>query len=127
MTTLFFENFFKILGLPFQTISSGQPSVSVWGVTTFYSAATTFTEVMNNFVGDEGSSLSGTSSMVSATATVLTYLQTYCPEYADINLTQAYIDSLSESELNELILTLDEKGNELELTEDEAVLKRYKQ
>lgn len=122
--TLFFQNFFGIVGIPFKTITTSESSVSLFGTTTSLTAADCLTDGIKQMTDEDGSTLAGSTSVVSATATVLTYLQTFDPDYKDINLTQAYIESLDENQLNELIVNLDEKSESLKLTEEEAVLSK---
>lgn len=121
-TSLFWENFIGILSIPFQTLGTTESSASIGGTSTFLTAAECLTDGVKQFSSDGGDALAGTTSIVSATATVATFLEMHDVDYPDVQLTKAYVESLDESELTELIATLDDKQIEFEGLEEQEVL-----
>ena len=113
-TSLFFQNFIGIASIPFQTLGTTQSSASMGGTSTFITAAESLTSGVNQFSSDEGNTLAGSTSVISATATVASYLQVHDIDYPNVEMTKAYVESLTEEELNDLISNLSEKQEELE-------------
>lgn len=121
-TSLFFQNFIGIASIPFQTLGTTQSSASMGGTSTFITAAESLTSGVNQFSSDEGNTLAGSTSVISATATVASYLQVHDIDYPNVEMTKAYVESLTEEELNDLISNLSEKQEELESPSKEMLL-----
>lgn len=121
-TSLFFENFFGILSAPFQSLGTTGSSAVMGGTSTFLTAADCLTDGIKQFTTEDGNTLAGSLCSASATATVVTYLQVNDVNYPDIQVTKAYVESLSEEELNELIANLD--GIKFDIPEEENILSK---
>lgn len=120
VTSLFFDNFFKIASLPFQTLGTTESSASLGGSSIFLTAGECLTNGVQELTGcDDGNCLFGSTSMASATATMATYMQVHDIDYPDVQLTKAYIESLNQEELTELIANLDALDND---TQEENIL-----
>lgn len=121
VTSLFFDNFFKIASLPFQTLGTTESSASLGGSSTFLTAGECLTSGVKSLTdSDDGSCLFGSTSVASATATMATYMQVHDVDYPDVQLTKAYIESLNQEELTELIANLDALDNDTQ--EEENIL-----
>lgn len=121
-TSIFFENFVGLLSIPFKTLGTTESSASMTATSTSVTAADCLTTGVNQFESDDGSALVGTTSIASATATAVTYLQVNDIDYPDVQITKAYVESLDEEGLNELIANLDELQIEFDSSEEENIL-----
>lgn len=124
ITSLFFENLFGILSLPFQTLGTSQSSVTATGTSTALTAADCLTDGVKAFNADDPQPLTGTTSIASATATVATFMQVNDVDYPDVQLTKAYVESLNEEELTELISKLDDMEIKISEDNEEVLVKR---
>lgn len=116
LTSLFLENFFSQFSL-----SSFIPESTV------ISTSTTSTEVTAVQVGAAGSNmmddepLLGTTTVTSATSTGTNALSAFSNTDAQqLYVTQAYIESLDEKELEEFIVKLESKEVKVELEQEET-------
>lgn len=119
-TSLFFENFMAIITSPFQTLGTTGSSASMGVSTTLTSATDSFTDGVKQFTSEDGSNIAGTLCCTSATASVAALFQANDIDFPNVQITKAYVESLDEEQLTELIANLD--GIEFDVPEEENVL-----